>query len=126
MACASPSATRTATTWARCCRSKSQVPLATYTGWNLRRRDVGAEGMLASLTGSFLPLPRTRDEPKTSGDPRRAIEERYGTFARYRKLFDAAVRESVRQRYLLEEDAERLRNSRDKVRGLFEQGSSGK
>ena len=32
------------------------VPLATFTGWNLRRRDVGAEAMLASLAGSYLPL----------------------------------------------------------------------
>ena len=36
------------------------VPLATYTGWNLRRREAGAEGMLASLAGSYLPFPRTR------------------------------------------------------------------
>ena len=36
------------------------VPLATYTGWNLRRRDVGAEGMLASLSGSWLPFPQKR------------------------------------------------------------------
>src|SRR5262249_37928511 len=36
------------------------VPLATYTGWNLRRRDAGAEGALASLVGSYIPFPVTK------------------------------------------------------------------
>src|SRR5207247_412325 len=33
------------------------VPLGTYTGWNLRRKGVGADGALANLQGSFLPFP---------------------------------------------------------------------
>ncbi len=84
------------------------VPLATYTGWNLRRRDVGAEGMLASLAGSFLPFPRTAEERKTNGDPRSSIEERYRDFAAYSDLFRANCRKLVQDHYLLDEDAERL------------------
>src|SRR5262249_20030587 len=38
------------------------VPLGTYTGWNLRRRDAGAEAMIASLAGSYIPLLRTKAE----------------------------------------------------------------
>ncbi len=95
------------------------VPLATYTGWNLRRRDVGAEAMLASLTGSYFPLLRTRAEQKAAGDPRASLEERYGSFAEYKKRYAAACAELVKKGYLLEEDAERLRAGRDKASGLF-------
>src|SRR5262249_13418762 len=95
------------------------VPLATYTGWNLRRRDVGAETMLASLTGSYIPFPRTAAEREKAGDPRKSIEERYGSFDEYKKRCEAACAELVKQRYLLQEDAERFLASRAKVRSLF-------
>jgi hypothetical protein len=98
------------------------VPLATYTGWNLRRRDVGAEGMLASLTGSYIPFPRTRSERKAAGDPRESVEERYGTFDEYRRRFVATCAGLVKGRYLLSEDAERLAASREKLRGMFPDG----
>jgi hypothetical protein len=100
------------------------VPLATFTGWNLRRRDVGAEGMLASLMGSYIPLPRTRAERLKSGDPRRSIEEHYRNFADYQKRFAAACEELVKQRYLLKEDAARLITSRAKLKSLFPTGSA--
>ncbi|MBM3862208.1 MAG: hypothetical protein FJ395_21495, partial [Verrucomicrobia bacterium] len=45
------------------------VPLATYTGWNLRAAPFGAEGMLAPYQGSYLPFARTHDER----DPRPAV-----------------------------------------------------
>ncbi len=98
------------------------VPLATYTGWNLRRRDVGAEAMLVSLAGSYLPFPRTRAERSATGDPRRSIEERYGSFEEYRKRFAEACHALQKERYLLTEDVERLQASRDKVRTMFEPG----
>src|SRR5262249_31475080 len=95
------------------------VPLATYTGWNLRRREAGAEGMLASLMGSYIPFPKTRQERQATGDPRESIEERYGTFEEYARRFTAACDELVRQRYLLTEDADRMKGSRDKRRESF-------
>jgi hypothetical protein len=95
------------------------VPLATYTGWNLRHRDVGAEGMLASLAGSYLPFPRTAAERRKTGDPRESIEERYGSFDEYRKRFTAACDGLVKQRYLLKEDADRLIANRAKQKELF-------
>jgi hypothetical protein len=95
------------------------VPLATYTGWNLRRRDAGAEGMLVSLTGSFVPLPRDRADRQATGDPRLSIEERYGSYEAYCKQFAAACEDLVRRRYLLREDADRLIAGREKVRTLF-------
>jgi hypothetical protein len=95
------------------------VPTATYTGWNLRRRDAGAEAMLASLTGSYLPLPRTKADRLKSGDPRPSIEERYDGFADYRKRWDAACRDLVKQRYLLPEDVQRLAQTSERARAQF-------
>jgi hypothetical protein len=95
------------------------VPLATYTGWNLRRRDAGAEAMLASLAGSFIPFARTKAERQAAGDPRESVAERYGSFAEYRRRFAAACEDLVGRRYLLREDADRLLAGRDRVRDLF-------
>ena len=39
-----------------------RVPLATYTGWNLRSPDIGAPDMLSDMRGSFIPFARTRAE----------------------------------------------------------------
>jgi hypothetical protein len=95
------------------------VPLATYTGWNLRRRDVGAEGMLASLAGSYIPLPATEAARQASGDPRLSIEKRYGSFEAYRKRWEAERERLVKGKYLLAEDGERLAASLEKVRPMF-------
>jgi hypothetical protein len=95
------------------------VPLATYTGWNLRRREAGAETMLASLLGSYIPFARTKAERQKTGDPRLSIEERYGGFDEYQKRFRAVCDEMVKNRYLLQEDAERLIKGREKLRHLF-------
>jgi hypothetical protein len=95
------------------------VPLATYTGWNLRRREVGAEAMLLSLAGSYIPFARTAVARKAAGDPRQSLEERYGSFAEYRKRFAAYCAGLVKQGYLLKEDADRLLAGREKLRPLF-------
>lgn len=84
------------------------VPLATYTGWNLRSRDVGAEGMLAGLLGSMVPLPRSEAERRAGGDPRESIEKRYTDLAGYRRRWEERRDRMVRERHLLAEDAERL------------------
>ncbi len=78
-----------------------------------------AEGMLASLLGSYLPFSRTRQERAKAGDPRESIEERYGNHEEYRKRFAANCEEMVKHRYLLKEDAERLVAGREKHKGLF-------
>jgi len=95
------------------------VPTATYTGWNLRRAEVGAEGQLVSLMGSYLPFACTKAERLANDDPRESLEERYGTFDRYRAKFIAATEDYVRRRYMLDEDARRLVAALDAVRPLF-------
>jgi Alpha/beta hydrolase domain len=100
------------------------VPLATYTGWNLRRRETGAEGMLLNLTGSFMPFPRTEAERQRTGDPRVSIERRYGSFDQYEQRFRNTCEDYVRKRYLLNEDLEGLVRGRQKYRDWFVRGNA--
>jgi hypothetical protein len=80
------------------------VPLATYTGWNLRHPDTGAPVDLVQLTGSYRPFARTRAEREKTGDTRLSIAERYAS----REAFLAAVKKEsdalVSQRLLMPDD----------------------
>jgi hypothetical protein len=84
-----------------------QVPIGTYTGWNLRPQDL-AEGDLAGLLGSFIPFAKTSSERRQTGDPRLSIEERYADSADYIQRIAKAARILMEERYLLSEDAERI------------------
>jgi hypothetical protein len=80
------------------------VPVATYTGWNLRDPKTGLAGERVSFVGSYVPFPRTRAERERARDPRPSLEERYGSRERYLGLFAEAAIEQVRERFLLPED----------------------
>ncbi len=81
------------------------VPLATYTGWNLRAAPHGAQDMLAPYTGSYLPFARTRDERLAAQDPRLSIHERYPTRDSYLTRYAEAALDLRDARFLLDEDA---------------------
>lgn len=80
------------------------VPLATFTGWNLRHRDAGAENALFSLMGSYIPFEQTKSQREKIGDPRLSLEERYKSLDDYRAQLKAQCAKMVREGYLLEED----------------------
>ena len=82
------------------------VPLATYTGWNLRHPDMGAPEQLMGLPGSTIPFAPTKAERDASGDPRLSIEERYASREAFLEQVRGAARELVREGYMLEEDVD--------------------
>lgn len=82
------------------------VPLATYTGWNVRDPETGGAGQALFLAGATLPFPRTAAERQTRGDPRPAIAERYASKEGYLERVRACAEGLVRQRYLVEDDIE--------------------
>jgi hypothetical protein len=82
------------------------VPLATFTGWNLRHPDQGAPGDLMSMLGSTLPFPLTRADRQRTGDPRPSLEERYGSRAGYLRQVSEALGPAVAARHVLAEDVE--------------------
>lgn len=84
------------------------VPLATYTGWNLRDTAIGAPEQRVAFEGSYLPFPRTSAERQHSGDPRKSIAERYASRDEYLRRFGQAIEELVKQRWMLAEDGPAL------------------
>ena len=83
------------------------APLATHTGWNLRR--VGfAEGEQCAGTGSFIPFAANRVERQASGDPRLSLEERYPSHKAYVRTVSAAADALVQDRLLLRRDADAI------------------
>jgi hypothetical protein len=80
------------------------VPLATYTGWNLRDPSIGGASQRLGFEGSYLPFPKNAAERKQSGDPRKSIAERYADREAYLAQFTHATDELIEQRWILLED----------------------
>ncbi|HYT19156.1 MAG TPA: alpha/beta hydrolase domain-containing protein [Candidatus Polarisedimenticolia bacterium] len=98
-----------------------QVPLATYTGWNLRDPSIGAPDLRISFLGAFLPFARAASDRGKSGDPRLSIAERYASREQYMGKFAEAAMKLIQDRFLLREDLpavlERGRREWDEVAG---------
>jgi hypothetical protein len=78
------------------------VPLATYSGWNLRRAYF-AEDQLCDLNGMSVPLPANA----RTGDPRLPLVQRYPSRSDYVKAVAASARDLRDQGFLLDEDVTR-------------------
>ena len=87
---------------------EQSVPLATYTGWNLRDASIGAPGVTYDMVGSFLPFPRTRADREKMGDPRLSIEERYKSREDYLQKVVAAAETLVRAHLLIAADVPKI------------------
>src|SRR5262249_39693699 len=84
-----------------------EVPIGTYTGWNLFNRSFFEDGF-CTLQGSFVPFARSKAERLAAGDARPSIEERYSSKEVYAAPIKKAADGLVASRYLLPEDAVRL------------------
>ena len=84
------------------------VPLGTYTGWNLRSPEVGAETMLSPLDGMFIPFAKTKAEREQTGDPRLSLEERYPTRADYLARLTESAKMLHSDGFLLDADVLRI------------------
>lgn len=86
------------------------VPVATYTGWNLRHPEIGNPdiyiGVTGGLAGGTIRFPATREERIATGDPRLSIEERYPSRQEYLRLVREAAQSLVNQGYMLAEDVD--------------------
>lgn len=81
------------------------APVATLTGWALRREgfalnDGGESG------GQNIPFKTTRAERVAAGDPRLSLEERYGTHDKYVEAVTKAAKSLQAQRLLLPDDVQ--------------------
>ena len=81
------------------------VPLATFTGWNLRDASFAADALM--LVGARFDFASNQAEREALGDPRRSLAERYADHADYVAAVRDAARQLAADRLLLEEDVAR-------------------
>jgi hypothetical protein len=85
-----------------------QAPLGTYVGWNIIPPGTFYAGQQVQLQGGYWPFHQTRSDRVAASDPRRSLEERYGTHAGYVCVVTAASNDAIRQGFLLVADAQTL------------------
>jgi hypothetical protein len=86
------------------------VPVATYTGWNLRKTPA-QEGCDAA--GMVIPFARTKAERLANGDPRLSLEERYPDHGSYVRAVTQSANALRDQGLLLGEDVDRYVTAAD-------------
>jgi Alpha/beta hydrolase domain len=83
-----------------------RVPIGTHTGWNVRKKEFRGPN-LCELAGSFIPFAVTQEQRTAAGDPRKSLQERYGSHDGYVRAVRDAAQSLVAERFLLEQDAAR-------------------
>jgi hypothetical protein len=92
-----------------------EAPTGTYLPWNLRKPGF-AEDELCLIMGSYLPF--AEDAASRGDDPRPSLAERYPDPDAREALAAEAADELVRDGYLLEEDARRLKEAASQRGGI--------
>ncbi len=87
------------------------VPLATFTGWSMRSPSFSRT--LRRNAGRIWPFPRTAEERKQTGDPRKSMLERYPTKKDYISRVIECILDLHNQRFLLDEDVVMLLKQAD-------------
>ena len=61
---------------------------------------------LDPLTGSYFAFATTKGDRLAAGDPRKSLQERYRDHDGFVKAVEKAARDLVRERFLLQQDAD--------------------
>jgi len=83
-----------------------EAPIATTTGWALRRAGF-SENEGCEANGQHIPFKTTKAERLAAGDPRRSLEERYKDHDGYVQAVTKAAERLQKQRFLLPDDVQR-------------------
>ena len=84
-----------------------EAPLGTYLGWNIVAAGFH-KGKICNYAAGMIPFATTRAERMANGDPRLSLEERYRTHEGYVDAVRTAAAKAVRERFLLQADADAL------------------
>ena len=76
--------------------------------------DAEAALSIQPLGGGYIPFAKTKAQRLAAGDPRLSLEERYGTHDAYVARVKDAAKRQVAERFLLQEDADRLVDQAEK------------
>jgi hypothetical protein len=83
-----------------------EAPIATTTGWALRRAGF-SENEGCESDGQHIPFKTTKAERRASGDPRLSIEERYHDYEGYVRAVTKSAKRLEKQRFLLPADVQK-------------------
>jgi hypothetical protein len=83
-----------------------EAPVATTTGWALRRAGFG-ENDGCEADGQHIPFRTTKADRLAAGDPRRSLEERYIDHDGYVREVARAAEKLAKRRFLLPADVQR-------------------
>jgi hypothetical protein len=83
-----------------------EAPVATTTGWALRRSGFGEDDG-CEANGQHIPFTTTRADRLAAGDPRLSLEERYKTHEGYVAAVKRAAETLQKRRFLLSADVQR-------------------
>lgn len=84
------------------------VPVGTHAGWNPRDPATGSPEQIVPMNGLTLFFAHDAQARRQTGDPRPSIRERYASEADYAEKIRAAALALARERYLLEQDIDRV------------------
>ena len=86
------------------------APLGTYLGWNVTAGGERPfhEGQICNYVGGMIPFAKTAAERAARNDPRKSLEERYGSHEGYVAAVRKAAERAQREGFLLPADAEAL------------------
>jgi hypothetical protein len=84
------------------------VPVGTHAGWNPRDPGTGSPEQIVPMNGLTLWFAPDKATRAAMGDPRRSLAERYRDESDYGAKVRAAALQLAAERYLLEEDVERV------------------
>lgn len=85
-----------------------RVPLATYAPWTLRTGAPANQDEIDDFWGTYIPLPTTRAEQQSTGDPRPAIAALYDGRADYLQRVRQAADALIDAGFLLPDDRARV------------------
>ena len=92
------------------------APLSTYLGWNVTAAGDRPfhKDQICNYAGGMIPFARSAAERRANRDPRRSLEERYGSHAGYVAAVTKATKRAVKSGFLLPVDATALIEAADK------------
>ena len=96
------------------------VPLATFTSWNMRAPETGAEKSLARLAGGYIPYSKDTVTALSNRDQRNSVAGLYRSYDDYMQKYEAATDQLISDGYLLADFKEAYMNIARAMGNVFE------
>jgi len=96
------------------------VPLATFTSWNMRAPETGAERSLVRLAGGYIPYAKDTVTALANRDQRNSVAGLYRSYDDYLQKYEAATDQLISDGYLLTGFKDAYMNIARVMKNVFE------